>query len=376
MQENRESDLRPETIAVAAGRPGAVGQPLNYPIVAASNFLSGQQTDGREYSRGDGTETTEALERAVGQLEGGQAVSFSSGMAAVSSILDQLPDNARVLAPDDLYQGAAAVLDSGARNHGWQVKRLPTTATDRWLNALEGADLVWLESPSNPMLEVADLPSICEAANTAGIAVAVDNTFATPLLQQPLALGATFAIHSATKFIGGHSDLLAGVVVTNNDGAFDALLERRLLGGAVPGALEAFLALRGLRTLPVRLDRAQSNAQALAERLQTHRLVQRVHYPGLPEHAGYDLAKATMSGPGSMLSFELAGSDTSTDIRLSRLQLIATATSLGSVESTIERRAKLAGQEHIPQTLCRLSVGLEHIDDLWADLEQSFDGIN
>lgn len=376
MQENREPELRPESIAVAAGRPGAVGQPLNHPIIAASNFLSDGQSGSPEYSRGDGTETTEALETAIGRLEGGQAVSFSSGMAGVSSILDQLPDKARVLAPDDLYQGAAAVLANGTQNHGWQVKRLPTTATDRWLSALEGADLVWLESPSNPMLEVADLRRICEAANKAGIAVAVDNTFATPLLQQPLALGATFVVHSATKFIGGHSDLLAGIVVTNNDGAVDALRERRLLGGAVPGALEAFLALRGLRTLPVRLERAQSNAQTLAERLQTHRLVQKVHYPGLPEHGGHELSKVTMSGPGSMLSFELAGSDTSTDIRLSRLELIATATSLGSVESTIERRAKLAGQEHIPPTLCRLSVGLEHVEDLWADLEQSFDGIN
>ena len=367
---------------MAAGRPGVVGQPLNHPIAAASNFLSGENaaaaqsgTPGREYSRGDGTETTEAFELAVGQLEHGRAVSFSSGMAAVSSILDQLPDKARVLAPDDLYQGAAAVFDYGARNHGWQVKRLPTTATDRWLSALQGADLVWLESPSNPMLEIADLPAICEAADAAGVAVAVDNTFATPLLQQPLTLGATFVIHSATKFIGGHSDLLAGMVVTNNDGAFDALLERRLLGGAVPGALEAFLCLRGLRTLPVRLDRAQSNALALAERLQAHRLVQQVHYPGLADHPGHELALSTMSGPGSMLSFELTGSDTSTDIRLSRLELIATATSLGSVESTIERRAKLAGQEHIPPTLCRLSVGIEHVEDLWADLEQSFDGI-
>lgn len=375
--------LRPETIAVKAGRPSGGGQPLNVPIVAASTFTSARalgagrhpdEEDGREYARDDGTQTWQALEEAVGALEGGIGVAFSSGMAAISAILDSVPTGARIVAPDDLYQGAARVLAEGVDRLGWQVKRLPTDATAQWLDHVPGADLIWLESPSNPLLEVADVPTICAAASAAGAVSVVDNTFATPLLQQPLALGATFSVHSATKFIGGHSDLMAGIVVTNDSRALAAVHERRLLGGAVPGALEAFLALRGLRTLPVRLERGQQTALELAQRLQAHRSVTRVRYPGLVDHPGHELALATLAGPGSMLSFELTGSATGTDVRLSRLKVITPATSLGGVETTIERRAKLAGQEHIPETLCRMSVGCEHVEDLWADIEQALGG--
>jgi cystathionine gamma-synthase len=340
----------------------------------ASNFTSGPGND-REYSRGDGTDTWVALEDAVGMLEGGVATSFSSGMAAVSAVLDQLPTGARVLAPDDLYQGAAVILNAGAEQYGWQVKRLPTAATDRWLAAIPGADLVWIESPSNPLLEIADVPALCAAAMAADVTVAVDNTFATPLLQRPLDHGARYVIHSATKFIGGHSDLLSGIVVTNDEGALAGLRRRRTYGGATPGALESFLALRGLRTLPIRLERAQSNAAELAVRLRDHRVVTRVRFPGLADHPGHDLAQATMAGPGAVLSFEMTGSSTAADVRLGRLRLIHRATSLGGVESTIERRNKLVGQEHIPPTLARLSVGCEHIEDLWNDLEQALDGL-
>jgi cystathionine gamma-synthase len=376
-------DLRPETIAVKAGRPTGGGQPLNVPIVAASTFVSGRalaagRSPGpgadREYARGDGTDTWVALEEAIGALEGGRALAFSSGMAAISAILDAVPPQSRIVAPHDLYQGTARVLAAGARRLGWQVKLLPTSATDEWLAHVPGADLLWLESPSNPLLDIADVPVICRAASEAGVVTVVDNTFATPLLQQPLSHGATFAVHSATKLIGGHSDLMAGLLVTNDDDAFEAVSERRLLGGAVPGALEAFLALRGLRTLAVRLQRSQENAQELAERLRGHRTVTRVRYPGLSDHPGYELARSTLAGPGSMLSFEMTGSATGTDVRLSRLSLITPATSLGGVETTVERRAKLVGQEHLPETLCRLSVGCEHVEDLWDDLSRALDG--
>ena len=377
------SALRPETLAVKAGRPTGGGQPLNVPIMTASAFTSARALSGgrspepgteREYCRDDGTDTWVALEEAVGALEGGSALAFSSGMAAISAILDAVPAGARIVAPDDLYPGAARVLAVGVERLGWQVKRLPTAATDEWLTHIHGADLIWLESPSNPLLEIADIPALCKAAVTSGAVSVVDNTFATPLLQQPLALGATFAVHSATKFIGGHSDLMAGILVTNDDRALEAVTERRLLGGALPGALEAFLALRGLRTLPVRLERAQQTAIELAERLQAHRSVTLVRYPGLPNHPGHELAVATLAGPGSILSFELTGSATGADVRLSRLRLITPATSVGGVETTIERRAKLIGQEHLPETLCRLSVGCEHVEDLWADLQQALDG--
>ncbi|MFT7597226.1 MAG: cystathionine gamma-synthase [Acidimicrobiales bacterium] len=370
-------DLHPDSVAVAAGRPTGVGQPVNWPVTPASNFISDPQAvaGGREYSRGDGTSTVEGLESAIGALEGGHAVAFASGMGAISAVLGPLPPGARILAPDDLYQGAATVLADGAERLGWKVKRLPTAATGAWLEAIPGADLVWIESPSNPMLEIADVPALCAAAQAGNVPAVVDNTFATPLLQRPLDLGASLVVHSATKFIGGHSDLLAGIVVAKSADLQQTVQRQRTYGGATPGALEAYLALRGLRTLPLRLERSQANALVIAERLAQHRLVSRVHYPGLVTDPGYDLMRSTMQGPGAVLSFELAGSDTSTDVRLSRLRLITTATSLGGVESTIERRAKLMGQEHIAPTLCRLSVGIEHVEDLWRDLLQCLDGL-
>ncbi len=374
---------RPETLAITAGRPvGDGGEPLNTPITPASTYRSANAparrgtdlSEAREYSRSDGTDTSAAFEAAIGALEGGQAVSYSSGMAAISAILDCLPVEAKIVAPTDLYQGAAYLLERGQKRLGWQVMRLDTADTELWLKAIPGADLAWIESPSNPLLEIADVPALCQKALDADVATVVDNTFATPLLQQPLSLGATFSLHSATKFIGGHSDLLSGVIVTADDDVYETMSDRRTYGGATPGVLESFLALRGLRTLPVRLAKAQENANELAQRLEEHRSVRSVRYPGLPSHPGHDLASDTLAGPGAVLSFEIAGSAIGTDVRLSRLKIITPATSLGGVESTIERRAKLAGQEHLPESLCRLSVGCEHIDDLWEDLSQALDG--
>ncbi len=369
--------LHADTVAVWAGRPHTAGLPVNTPIVPASNFDSGA---GPEYARGDGTDGWRALEAAVGALEHGRAVSFASGMAAISAVFDQLGAGARVVIPDDCYHGTATVVADGAARLGWSVTRLPPAETEDWVRAAADADLVWLETPSNPLLELSDLDPIIAAATSAGVPVAVDNTVATPLLQRPLERGATYSVHSATKFIGGHSDLLSGIVVCApteaGDRSFEAIQRRRTFGGATPGALESFLTLRGLRTLAVRLDRAQANAVELAARLEAHRLVSRVRYPGLASHPSHELARATLDGPGALLSFELVGSATSTDIRLSRLELIHRATSLGAVETCVERRAKLSGQEHLPETLCRLSVGIEHVEDLWHDLEQAINGID
>jgi cystathionine gamma-synthase len=362
---------RLETLAITAGRPHRVGGPVNTPITLASNYVSGA---GPEYSRGDSTPTWTALEEAIGVLEGGVAIAFSSGMAAVSSVFGRLRPGAKVLLPADCYQGVAILAADGEAQQGWIVERLPTADTQRWLDALPGTDLCWLESPSNPMLDIADLPTICAAAKSLGVVTAVDNTFATPLLQQPLGLGATYSIQSATKFIGGHSDLLCGIVTAESDDAAAPIDRHRTYHGATPGALEAYLALRGLRTMPIRLERSQASAMTLAKRLAEHRQVTEVHYPGLADDPGHDLARATLAGPGAMLSFQMRGSDTSTDVRLGRLRLITPATSLGGVESLIERRAKLVGQEHIPSTLCRLSVGCEHVEDLWEDLDQALSG--
>ncbi len=368
--------LHPDTLAVAAGRPHRAGTPINTPMIPVSNFDSGA---GPEYARGDGTDGWRALEDAVGSLEGGKAISFSSGMGAISALFDSLPPGAKIVLPDDCYQGTSTVVADGAARLGWRVIRLPTADTDRWVQAAAGADFIWMETPSNPLLEIGDIATVAVAAEKAGAAVAVDNTVATPLLQRPLELGATYSVHSATKFIGGHSDLLSGIVVCADRkpgwAGFEALTRRRTYGGATPGTLESFLALRGLRTLSIRVERAQSNALTLAERLEQHRLVKRVRYPGLVSHPDHELARTTLDGPGAVLSFELAGSAMSTDVRLSKLNLIHRATSLGAVETCIERRNKLVGQEHVPPTLCRLSVGIEHVDDLWADLVQAIDGL-
>jgi len=371
------ADLHPETAVICAGRPGhAAGGPLNVPVVLASNFQAGAMAapgtgqDSRAYSRTDATPTWEALETAVGQVEGGHAVAFSSGMAAIAAVLDLLPAGSRIVAPKDCYFGVGELL-ADAQQHGrWAVDRVDLTDTAAVQAAVAGAGLLWLETPSNPLLEVADLPALCAAGRRAGAIVGVDNTFATPLLQQPLVLGADVVVHSATKFIGGHSDLLSGITIARDQALAQRLRHRRGLTGATPGALEAFLALRGLRTLALRLDRGQRNAGELARRLDEHPAVRRVRYPGLPGDPGHRTAAAQMTGFGAVLAFEVADARTA-DRLCDAVHVIVHATSLGGVESTIERRSKLPGQEHVPPGLLRLSVGCEHIDDLWNDLNSA-----
>ncbi len=360
------SGIKPESWLVAAGRASEPGAPLNVPLVPASNFIIGTV---RDYARNDGTPTWEALEEIVGGLEAGRAVAFASGMAAIAAVFDQLPAGAVVVLPDDCYQGVAGLAAAGAERQRWSVQRLAADDTAGWVSACGAADLVWLESPSNPLLMVADLEAICAAPRRPGAIVAVDNTFATPLNQQPLAFGAAVSLQSATKFIGGHSDLLAGVATTNDDALWQALRRSRGLTGATPGALEAFLAVRGARTLALRLERAQQTAMMLAERLEVHPLVTRVRYPGLPSHPTHATARRVLKGFGTVISFDLAGGAAYADAVCASVRLIRHATSLGAVESTMERRAANAGQEHLPPSLIRLSVGIEDAGDLWADLD-------
>ena len=369
--------LHQETALICAGRPShAAGGPLNVPVVLASNFQAGAmaapgtEQDSRAYSRTDATPTWEALETAVGQVEGGHAVAFSSGMAVIAAVLDLLPAGRRIVAPEDCYFGVGELLSDGQEKGRWAVDRVDLTDTASVQATVAGADLLWLETPSNPLLEVADLPALCAAGRQAGAIVGVDNTFATPLLQQPLALGADLVVHSATKFIGGHSDLLSGITIAREQALAGRLRHRRGMSGATPGALEAFLALRGLRTLALRLDRGQRNAGELARRLDEHPAVSRVRYPGLPGDPGHRIAAAQMTGFGAVLAFEVADAPTA-DRLCNDLHIIVHATSLGGVESTIERRSKLPGQEHVPPGLLRLSVGCEHIDDLWNDLNSA-----
>lgn len=360
------ADLKPESWLVAAGRASEPGAPLNVPPVPASNFILGTE---RGYSRGDGTPTWEALEEIVGGLEGGRAVAFASGMAAIAAVFDQLPAGAVVAIPEDCYQGVAKLAAAGAERKRWTVQRLPVDDTEAWVRACAVADLVWLESPTNPLLTVADLGAICAAPRKPGAIVAVDNTFATPLNQRPLDFGATISIQSATKFIGGHSDLLSGIATTRDDAVWDALRRSRELTGATPGTLEAFLAVRGARTLALRLERAQQTAVELAQRLERHPLVARVRYPGLPSHPTHETARRVLRGFGTIISFDLRGGADFADAVCRNVRLIRHATSLGAVESTMERRSAVPGQEHLPPSLLRLSVGIEDVDDLWGDLD-------
>jgi cystathionine gamma-synthase len=359
-------EIKPESWIVAAGRTSEAGSPLNVPLVPASNFIIGS---GREYSRDDGTPTWEALEELVGGLEAGKSVAFASGMAAIAAIFDQLQAGSVVVLADDCYQGVAGLAAAGAEKGRWTVRQVPVDDTAAWVRNCADADLIWLESPSNPLLTVADLEAICTAPRKPSAIVAVDNTFATPFNQQPLNFGATISIQSATKFIGGHSDLLAGVATTKDEALWRALRKTRELTGATPGTLEAFLALRGARTLALRLQQAQGTAMRLAERLAQHPLVALVRYPGLPTHPTHTVAKRVLKGFGTIISFDLQGDAAFADRVCQQVKLIRHATSLGAVESTMERRAAIHGQEHLPPTLLRLSVGIEDADDLWADLE-------
>jgi cystathionine gamma-synthase len=343
----RADRLDRSTVAIHAGRgrrePGA---PLNAPLVLASSF------HGSGYAREEGSPSWEAFEEAIGALEGGSAVAFGSGTAAAAAILETLPAGARVVGPVAGYAWTRSLLAERAAVGRIVLETVDTTDTEATLRACDGADLLWLETPSNPLLEVCDLDRLCAA----GVPVAVDSTFATPLLQRPLELGAAFSMHSATKFIGGHSDLLLGVISTRDP---EALRHARAQVGATPGALEAFLALRGLRTLPVRLAVSSANALTLAERLSAHPDVSAVHYPGLAGDRFHERAARFMDGFGAMLSFELAGDPAAV---CAAVEVFTHAKSLGGVESLIDRRG---------DALIRLSVGCEHVEDLWRDLESA-----
>jgi len=357
-----------ESWLVSAGRDRRPGAPLNVPPCPASNFVLGEH---RAYSRDDGTPSWEALEEIVSGLEGGSSVSFASGMAGIAAIFDQLHTGSVVALSDDCYQAVAGIAKAGQSRGRWTVHRVAVADTARWIEMCGVADLIWLESPSNPLLTVADLDAICAAPRKRGAILGVDNTFATPLNQRPLTLGADVAMQSATKFIGGHSDLLSGVVTVRDANLLAALRQARELAGATPGTLETFLAVRGARTLALRLERAQCNAMTLAERLARHPNVTLTRYPGLASHPTHAAARRQLKGFGTIISFDVRGGASAADAVCAGLQLIQHATSLGAVESTIERRASIPGQEHLPPALLRLSVGIEAVEDLWTDLDRA-----
>jgi cystathionine gamma-synthase len=364
------SELDPSTVVVHAGRPERVpNAPVGESPVFSSTYVAGGD---RGYGR-FGNDAWSALEETLGELEGGRGLTFASGMAAVAAIVDLVPVGGRVVAPQHAYSGVLALLDQQAEQGRLTVDRVNVADTDAVARAVEAADMVWIESPTNPAMEVADIPAVAAAVQETNAIVVVDNTFATPLLQQqPLKLGADVVMHSATKFISGHSDVILGAVITADDDLWDAIELRRRSLGAIPGPMEAWLALRGLRTLALRLERAQSNAAFLAERLLAHPQVSRVRYPGLPDDPGHQRAAAQMSGFGAILSFEVGGDAEAAQRICESTDLWVHATSLGGVESMLERRRRWPIEvPTIPADLIRLAVGIEHPDDLWADLEQA-----
>lgn len=348
--------LHPETIAVSVGRPGHdADAPLNQPVVFASAFGAGGDLEYARY----GQPNAEAFEAALGALEGGQALAFASGMAATSAVIDLVPTGGRVVVPQHSYLGTLALLELAEQAGRLTVQPVDITDTAAVVAALPGAALLWLESPTNPALEVADLPTLLGAASAARVRSVVDNTFATPVFQRPLELGADVVMHSATKAISGHSDVVLGALVTADSGLFDQLNTRRKLLGAMPGPMELFLALRGLRTLVLRVERASANAAAIAEAFAGHPTLDEVRYPGF----------------GTIVAFVLPDAELA-EAFIDRLSLWRHATSLGGVESTLERRRRHSGESaSIPEGLVRLSVGIEHVEDLTADLRRALDGL-
>ncbi|CAB4677085.1 unannotated protein [freshwater metagenome] len=346
-----------ETTAVTAGRPEmSPDAALNPPIVLTSTFHSGGPIGYGRY----GNHTWTALEAAISELEGGQTLAFSSGMAAISAVFSILPIGAPVVASNQGYSGVMTLLNSFHESGRLEVRFVDVVNTDEVINAMKGAAFIWLESPTNPCLDVADLPTLISAAKKLGIGVGVDNTFATPLVQNPLAMGADIVMHSVTKFLSGHSDVLMGSLSTNDQALLKRLQDSRSFNGSIPGPFEAWLALRGLRTFPLRFNKSQENAKQLVEKLSGHKKVSRVRYPGF----------------GAIISFEVAGTAEETQKVCDSSRLIAHATSLGGVESLWERRRRWPMESlSVPEQLIRLSVGCEHVEDIWNDIESALSSI-
>ena len=345
--------IHPETSAITAGRPEAAPDAsLNPPLIFSSTYHAGGPVGYGRY----GNESWSALEAAISELEGGQTLSFSSGMAAISAVFSILPIGAPVVASNQGYSGTMGLLNQHHASGRLEVRFVDITKTNEVITAMKGAALLWIESPTNPCLDIADLVALIAAAKKQSIGVGVDNTFATPLVQKPLSMGADIVMHSVTKFLAGHSDVVLGSLSTNDPALYKRLEESRRYNGSIPGPFEAWLALRGIRTFPVRFRAAEANAKTLVTRLQNHAKITKVRYPGF----------------GAVISFEIDGNAENAEKVCESSRLITHATSLGGVESLWERRRRWAGESpSVPEQLIRLSVGCEHVDDIWQDIEQA-----
>ncbi|MFJ5862766.1 trans-sulfuration enzyme family protein [Pseudarthrobacter sp. NPDC092439] len=393
LSEQHAAALSAETVVVAAGRPArGRDQPVNPPIVLSSTYFgTGPLADGdRGYGRYSNP-TWDPFEEALGQLEGAElpALLYASGLAAVSSALSLIPAGGVLVMPTHSYAGSLVMATELAQKGALELRTVDISDTAAVKAALapagpdsRAAAMLWLESPTNPMLGIADIAALTEAAHAAGAIVVTDNTFSTPLVQQPLKLGSDVVLHSVTKYLAGHSDVVLGALVTSNPDIRSALLHHRTIHGAIAGPFEAWLALRGLRTLALRVERSQASAMVLAERLSREERIESVRFPGLPGDPGHERAKAQMTGFGSIVCIQLApaGGESGAEAadRLVRaVDLWLPATSLGGVESLIERRRRhTAEPQSVPENLVRLSVGIENVEDLWADLKQALDRLD
>jgi cystathionine gamma-synthase len=367
-----------ETLAVHAGHgvdeaTGAVTPPIHL----STTFERGPEGEfphGHIYSRSSNPNRA-ALEACLAALEGGAAAAtFSSGSAATMTVFQALAPGDHVIAPHDAYHGTGILLRDVFAPWGLEATFVDMTDTAQVKEAVRhSTKLVWTETPSNPLLKVTDLTRIVEIAHAAGARVVCDNTWASPINQRPLELGADIAMHSTTKYLGGHSDVLGGALIARVDDEFFRRIRMlQAAGGAVPSPFECWLVLRGVRTLPVRVRAQTEGAMAVASFLESHPKVEAVHYPGLESHPGHAVAKRQMRGFGGMLSFQVRGGQAEAMGVAARLQLFTRATSLGGTESLIEHRASIepAGTR-TPQNLLRVSIGLEHPEDLIDDLRDA-----
>ena len=372
-----------ETLAIHAGYdPDPTTGSVIPPIYATSTYKQdgvGGLRNGYEYSR-SANPTRTALEGALAALEAGaHGLAFSSGLAAEDAILrGLLRPGDHIVFPDDAYGGTFRLVDKVFKP--WGLTYTPVPVTD--LAAIEAAitsatKLIWLETPTNPLLNVADIAAVARLAQAYGALLVVDNTFASPYLQQPLVLGADVVVHSTTKYLGGHSDVVGGAAVTNSDEIAEKLRFHQNASGGVPGPFDSFLTHRGLKTLAVRMDRHCDNAEAIAAHLSTHPAVSQVIYPGLPTHSSHEVAARQMRRFGGMISVRLKGGEQAALDAVARAQVFTLAESLGGVESLIEHPARMthasvAGTDlEVPSDLIRLSVGIENVADLIADLDQA-----
>lgn len=374
-----------ETLAVHAGaepdpRTGAVVPAIQMSTTFKQDGV-GVLRGGFEYGR-SGNPTRAALEGAIAALEGGvHGLAYASGLAATQNVLYLLEPGDRLLMSDDVYGGTWRLADRVWRRYGIGTDPIDLSDLDAVASAFGAPQpprMVWIETPSNPLLKIVDISAVARLAAVGGAITVVDNTFATPYLQQPLELGADLVLHSATKYLGGHSDVIGGLVVTRSDALAERLRFHQNAAGAVPSPFDCFLVMRGMRTLAVRMDRACASANRLAAWLESRSEVARVHHPGLPSHPAADLAARQMRLPGAMLSFEMAGGATAARRLVAATRIFTLAESLGAVESLIElpapmTHASVAGSPlAVPDNLIRLSIGIEAVEDLQADLEAAF----